>query len=275
VGIFDGTDTIINAHLLADGTCELRHKGAPQVLSGKSRICPDAAALVRDLYERIEETWLASTRRLTKQASKENWRFTTESAIDPNNTSREKQVEKRISQLAEVGKLDADRWANQIPVASGLLGTHTDKKACVDLAFRLGKHSFDLIELKMSSSAGHTLFAMMEVLRYGVMYLFSRRHARELGYVIGGSGLLGAEQIRLLVLVPETYFSETPGPWLRTLCNELTAGLAAELARERPERLAMQIDCEHFPSFFQWPSGDEELMRAVRERKSVFHASRS
>ncbi len=269
MSILAGTDAIINRCLFANAANQYQQISALRILCGKNSLCPNAAALVRELYECMEETWLRSTRRLSTQPSKKNWRFTQEAKMNESNLSREKQVEKRIAQLAQAGSLDADRWANQVPVASGLLGAHTDKKACVDLAFRESPHSFDLFELKISSASGHALYAVMEVLRYGLVYLFSRRHARELGYVIGGLGLLGAEQIRLVVLAPAAYFSEVPSPWLRALCCEMTAGLASEIRREGPKGLSMGIDAEQFPESFAWPCSDEDLVGAVLGRQRV------
>ena len=152
MSIYTGTDAIINRFLFANTANQYQQSTALRILSGRRTFCPDAAALVRELYECMEETWLGSTRRLSTQPSKKNWRFTQEPSIDEKNTSREKQVEKRIAYLALEGKLDANQWANQVPVASGLLGVHTDKKACVDIAFRQGTHSFDLLELGKFSS---------------------------------------------------------------------------------------------------------------------------
>jgi hypothetical protein len=269
VSIFAGTDAIINRRLFANTSNQYQQITALRILCGNDLHCTDAASLVREMFECMEETWRGSTRRLSKQPSKENWRFTQETEIDVKNSSREKQVEKRIAQLALAGKLETNRWANQVPVASGLLGAHTDKKACVDLAFRQGTHSFDLFELKMSSGAGHPLYAVIEVLRYGLIYLFSRRHARELGYVVGGAGLLAAERIRLAVLGPCSYFRETPPLWLNAFCEALTAGLAAELNRDGPEGLVMEIDAEQFPAWFVWPCSDEDLVRALLGRQPV------
>src|ERR1019366_10111392 len=134
MSIFSGTDAIIDRYLFANTANRFQQISALRILCQNETPCPDAAALVRELYECMEETWLASTRRLLTQPSKKNWRFTQETKIDETNTSREKQVEKRIARMAFEGKLDANRWANQVPVASGLMGVHTDKKACVDIA---------------------------------------------------------------------------------------------------------------------------------------------
>jgi hypothetical protein len=71
------------------------------------------------------------------------------------------------------------RAAHQVPVASGVLDGNRDKKSCVDLVCRTAPGCFDLIELKVGSN--HAVYAAMEVLRYGVLYLFSRRFAGELG----------------------------------------------------------------------------------------------
>jgi len=130
-------------------------------------------------------------------------------------------------------------------------------------------HSFDFIELKMSSAAGHVLYAVIEALRYGVLYLFSRRNARDLGYVIGESGLLGARDVRLVVLAPTAYFSEAPSTWLQTLCDDMNTGLATQVARLGLDTLSMRVDLERFPDWFRWPASDNDLVRAMLERDRV------
>jgi hypothetical protein len=98
----------------------------------------DGASLIRELYDDTVDRWQAENGHFPRRASAENWRFTLNTKISGRNISAEKQVEKRIAILAEQGRLRKDEWANQIPVASGLLNRHADKKACVDLSQRMG-----------------------------------------------------------------------------------------------------------------------------------------
>jgi hypothetical protein len=269
MSIFDGTAGIIDRSLFGTRPIEFQHLMALRLLGEGGSVHLDGASLVRELYDHTVERWRAVNGRFPRPGSTENWRFTLNTKISELNTSREKQVEKRIARLAEQGRFGKGEWANQIPVASGLLDEHTDKKACVDLARRTAPSSFDLIELKLDPASGHAVFAAMEALRYGVLYLFSRRLGRDLGYPSGGSGLLGAQRIRLVVLAPASYYLEIPGALLHSLRDELSGGLAAECRREGPAGLTIDLAFEQFGEPFGWPSSDDDLIAALLQRHSV------
>jgi hypothetical protein len=269
MSIFDGTAGIINNSLFGSRPTEFQQLTALRRLAEIGLAHLDGPSLVRSLYDRTVERWRAVNGRFPRRASAENWRFTLNTKISERNPSREKQVEKRIALLAEQGRFSKGEWANQIPVASGLLDQHADKKACIDLARRTGPGSFDLIELKLDPASGHALFAAMEALRYGVLYLFSRRSGRELGYVSGGSGLLGAQQIRLVVLAPASYYRGVPASLLQSLRNEVSLGLATECRREGPTGLTMELAFEQFGEPFRWPSRDDDLVATLLRRHST------
>lgn len=274
MSIFDGTADIINRSLFGPGRIEFRQLTALRLLVRHGTAHLDGASLIRDLYDHTVERWRAVNGRFPRRASAENWRFTLNTEISERNTSREKQVEKRIALLAEQGRLGQDKWANQIPVASGLLDPHADKKACVDLAQRSGPGGFDLIELKLQPRSGHALFAAMEAVRYGVLYLFSRRSGKELGYVSGGSGLLGAHYIRLVVLAPASYYLGIPPALLQCLRDQLNAGFATECRREGPASLAMEFEFEQFGEPFRQPDTDDDLIAALLRRHSASGTAR-
>lgn len=285
LSIFDGTAGIINRSLFGP-PIEFQHLRALRLLVERGPAHLDGGSLVRELYDHTIERWRAVNGRFPRRASAENWRFTLNTKISERNASREKQVEKRIARLAEQGRFGKDEWANQIPVASGLLDHHADRKACVDLARRTGPGSFDLIELKLDPASGHALFAAMEALRYGVLYLFSRRSGRDLGYVSGGSCLLGAQRIRLVVLAPASYYRDVrsarrtgPGSFdlielLQCLRNQLNAGLATECRREGPAGLTMEFEFEQFGEPFRWPGTDDDLIAALLRRHSASETAR-
>jgi len=107
VSIFDGSDDIVNRHLFAGSTDKFQQTGAFRRLCQQNQGCSHASAMLGELYEIVEDAWLASRRRFTKSASRENWRFTLNPNISDRNLSCEKQVEKRIAQLASDGRLDA------------------------------------------------------------------------------------------------------------------------------------------------------------------------
>ncbi len=59
----------------------------------------------------------------------------------------------------------------------------------------------------MNDRGGTPLFAAMEILQYGVHYIFSRENAKDLGYAETDKELLGATGIHLKVLAPATYYA--------------------------------------------------------------------
>lgn len=270
MSIFEGTPHIINRHLFGPQAVDFKQVTGLRLLTERGLTHLNGAALVRELYDHTVERWRAVNGRFPRRASIENWRFTLNPKISEHNASPETQVEKQISFLAEQGRLGKkDEWANQIPVASGLLNGHANKRACIDLAQRMGPRSFDLIELKLQPGSGHALSAAMQLLRYGVLYLFSRRNGRELGYVLGGSGLLGARRMRLIVLAPVDYYKGISPALLQSLRDELNAGLAMECSGEGVADLTTDLDFHQFGEPFQWPSSESELISALLRRHSI------
>ena len=95
-------------------------------------------------------------------------------------------------------------WHNQIPVASGLVDDKKHKRTAVDLVRMDGDAAelAELIELKWESDT--PLFALFEVLLYGLALLLSRRNAKKFGY--RGLPLIEAPVVRLAVLAPSQYY---------------------------------------------------------------------
>jgi len=123
-------------------------------------------------------------------------------------------------------------WANQIPVASGLLGPHADKRRAVDLAHRCQSHRsqrcYVLIELKERSDT--PLYAAFEILRYGLLYVFSRRRIKDLQYDATEQPLLRAERIHLRVLAPHEYYKCCKLDWLEKDLSQAIGCLACKKA---------------------------------------------
>ncbi|MCX6607168.1 MAG: hypothetical protein NTV52_26785 [Acidobacteria bacterium] len=253
-------EIIINRYLL--GTSPVRYG---QAKAWASLVAVDGAGLLRELSEAVEARWREVNGDSPRRASSQNWRFTLNPEIRYDNPS----IEKRIAHLAVEGLLGRDQWANQIPVASGVLNSTADKKTAVDLSHRNDAGDFDLIELKMLTQSGHALFAAMEVILYGIAYLFARRNARELGYVWGETDLLAAHRVRLIVLAPAAYYGGVPSTGLRSLRSALNKGLAEECARGGTPGLLMEVDFEQFGEGFAWPCSDERLMQKLLSRHSV------
>lgn len=109
--------------------------------------------------------------------SKELWKLQRECEISARNSGRETVLEKAVANLAESCHMPG--WFNQCPVASGIVGSHSNRKNAVDLVYWSESSKFArLVELKWKSN--DPPYALREILRYGIAYIFCRVHRREL-----------------------------------------------------------------------------------------------
>jgi hypothetical protein len=204
MSILCGVDDLIDAAL------GLKREGSDPrygTLSG----CREAVALsperTSDLIEairtQIQLNWDKATRH---SESRQNWRFTKNKGIDPENPSREVQCERAIVNLSEAEWPDAKNWANQVPVASGLTGSKRDKKRCIDLVHKHANGEYDFIELKID--ADNPLYAAMEIFKYGILYIFYREGEclAKYRYVHENENMLAARAIHLMVAAPAVYY---------------------------------------------------------------------
>ena len=84
----------------------------------------------------------------------------------------------RLSRCAEqAGRVD---WSNQVPIISGIAGSSAYKRRAVDLVRCLPDGGFNFVELKVASDT--PLYAAIEVLNYGLLWLLSRETRVQLGY---------------------------------------------------------------------------------------------
>jgi hypothetical protein len=135
--------------------------------------------------------------------------------LAPENASPELRLERAI--VASCG----ESWSNQMPVASGLVGPASNKRAAVDLVYREDPTTYSLIELKVDSD--NPLFAAIEILIYGLLFAWSKNNQETLGYDIQNQPVLRAIDITLGVLAPERFFE---GMDLTALATVLNRGLA-------------------------------------------------
>jgi hypothetical protein len=216
--VLEGVEAVIDHYLLSDEdmalgyryfhkrTCNALSKNPPKVFHG--------SALVAAIYERIESN-LASRPKESRAPSAQNWRLRLtddQESILPNiqNRSAEVNLERAIVKKWPLN------WTYQLPVASGLFDGRSDKRRAVDLVFDHGDRHYDLVELKIKSDT--PLYAAMEILGYGLIYLASRRDtANNLGYESVDLPILIANRITLCVLAPEIYYQDYPGGliWLQ------------------------------------------------------------
>ena len=93
----------------------------------------------------------------------------------------------------------ATNWANQVPVASGLIKGTADGRRAIDLVQRRSDGAYELIELKIASDT--PLYAAFELLGYACLWLLAQgdppAHEPE---------LLKADCLDLRVLAPKAYY---------------------------------------------------------------------
>ncbi len=106
MSLFKDCEIIINRYLL--GTSPVRYG---QAKAWDSLVAVDGAGLLRELSEAVEARWREVNGDSRRRASSQNWRFTLNPEIRDDNPSIEKQVEKRVAQLAVGGLLGRDQWA--------------------------------------------------------------------------------------------------------------------------------------------------------------------
>lgn len=179
------------------GVRRLTHRSVPPRLEPS-----EAVAFVDAIHAIIAANHVRGAASANKDLSPENWRWQSlKPQISDHNRSPEVVVERAIATAcARLGRTD---WANQVPVASGLLGSTRDRRRAIDLVRQRDKHHFELIELKIASDT--PLHAAVEILSHACLWLIARgdRPARP-------SVLLDADHVDLRVLAPAAYYGRFP-----------------------------------------------------------------
>lgn len=207
--ILAGVDNLIDEALgLKDERFKYQHPKRSQLFSVGKKLDLDGKALIERILDQVKSNWHKGKSRSNNQ----NWRWRKNPEIDKKNTSQEVVLERWI-----VRTTGAD-WVNQVPVASGLTRSAGGRRA-VDLVHQCRDGWYELIELKVDQGGGTPLFAAMEILQYGVIYIFSRENALTLGYREANKGLLGASGIHLKVLAPANYYEGCDLSWLEKSIN--------------------------------------------------------
>lgn len=180
-----------------------------------------------------------------KRPSFENWRR--KPHTDPRRTPTDSEVglERRLVKARLTGD-----WWNQVPIASGLgLG----RRCSIDLVHERDPDSYDFVELKVRSN--NPIFAAVEILQYGFVWLLSRANRHRLGYLPGDAPLLAARNVRLCVLAPYRFYD---GFDLRVFERGLSRKVE-EIAGSYQATMAFRFFA------FDWPpdDADDELLRQL------------
>jgi hypothetical protein len=190
-GLVKGVESLINSRLKLRPQLSYKDKTVCKDLSNQP-VQLDGTALVREIYERIIENaqfGLMTSAGTGKPPSEENWRWQprptlTAGKSGKSHTGAEVPLERTIAILSTLAGFGfKEDWTNQMPVGSGLTRDR-DGGRRIDLVHRSGNGTYYFIELKTSGPHGSDspLHAAVEILIYGLVYIFSRIHKEELHY---------------------------------------------------------------------------------------------
>lgn len=236
----------------------------------------DGYGLVRAMYKRIENNLLK--RPVNRPPSNKNWAFR-EKRFEQSTvkTGKGKSGEGNKSDEVTLERAIVIRWPEnwtyQMPVASGLFGPtehnpkDVDKKRDIDLVYDHRNRCFDFVELKTAVRSGSPLYAAMEILGYGLIYLASRKDsAGNLKcYKERNLPVMAANAINLVVLAPSDYYGHCDVRWLQ---QGLDSGLDKLVKDMGVSGLAMSFCFEKFPENFEWKHNktpDDLPKKLVRE----------
>jgi hypothetical protein len=176
------------------GIASTRHRSAMRNL----RLTADQD-IVDLIFRTVDENYKRGNSASNRKRSQENWRWQRlQPQIAAGNRSPEVVLERAVAAACErTGRTD---WANQVPVASGLIAGATDGRRAIDLVHQCAERHFELIELKIASDT--PLYAAVEIIGYGCIWLLARAYPPSLD-----SAILEADHVDLRVLAPVGYYT--------------------------------------------------------------------
>ena len=235
-----------------------RHKSAANELSRRTTPIGDARPFLDACYSRIHQNWLAAIDAGYTNPSRENWRFERHLDLGSNNRSPELMLERTIVNVC------GENWSNQMPTASGLVGSATDKRSAVDLVLREDPTSYSLIELKINSNT--PLFAAIEILKYGLLFVWSKNNQETLGYDTEQQPILAADSVTLATLAPPEYYSQFD---LTSIAAALNDGVV-----EFGNRYGLRLGFDFYQLGVEFdPSLEPDAVRSsVEARSTVWHS---
>jgi hypothetical protein len=117
--------------------------------------------------------------------------------------------------------------------------------------------------------SNNPLYAAMEILQYGVLYIFARRNKR-IKDAAKEKRLLEATTIHLKVLAPCVYYARCELSWLE---KEINSGLEKFLVEQIPG-FKMDFQFQAFPPYFSlkpFPKDkDDAIEQALKNRRPVY-----
>ena len=170
------------------------------------------------------------------------------------NQSPEKMLEKSVAILADQQHMRD--WFNQCPVATGIADPYADGGRRIDLV-QLSGRAVRLVELKWNSDT--PVYALFEVLEYGLAYLLARIRRRDFGLSTQPLMLDRVDQVRLEVVGPQAFFHNRVRHQLEFFPS-MDKALASFAAAQSDGALSMSLRALSFPAWFDrvpFASGQE------------------
>lgn len=183
---------VFEAACSALGIANLRHKSAMLALQ-----VPDDLDLAEVIHKAVVANWVWGDAAANRDRSQQNWRWALQPQIGSGNRSPEVVLERAVA--AACAAANRDDWANQIPVASGLILGASDGRRAIDLVQRTGERTYQFIELKIASDT--PLYAAVELLGYACIWLQARKEPPSTA-----PEMLHASRIDLRVLAPAAFY---------------------------------------------------------------------
>jgi hypothetical protein len=256
MSILSGIGNLVDAWLQVEPKGKppyYRHRTAANSLTRRDKPITGTREFLDASYAQIQQNRLAAIAVDDRTPSKENWRWKRHLELGPENKSPELLLERAIVNAC------GDNWSNQMPTASGLVGPTAGKRAAVDLVFREDSTTYSLIELKVASDT--PLFAAIEILMYGLLFVWSKENQEELGYDVNVQPVLAASTVMLGVLAPADYYANFD---LTALAAALNGGLV-EFGERHSLRLGFEF-CQLGEDYA--PDSTPELTRSAISHRS-------
>jgi hypothetical protein len=233
---------------LALGVNSYRHRTTVNGMRENPSSSVVGSDVVHSVYEEIATVFPLLVENPCRRRSGENWRCH-RPLSDCRDRSGEVGLERVLVGACE--RLGRHDWWNQVPIASGLVNGSAGKRRAIDLVKHRGGHAYEFVELKIASDTA--LYAAVEILQYGFVWLLSHRFRIPLGQ--SGESLLDADDVRLNILAPRPYFQGVD-------FNAFEAGASSavhEIGALQGVSMAFRI--VQFPESFVWPGehADEAL----------------
>lgn len=140
-----------------------------------------------------------------------------------------------------------ENWTYQMSTSSGMGSKQTNKRRAIDLVTRIDDDTYRFTELKLNSNT--PLFAVREILGYGLAYLHTRRCIAQ---PPEAKAWMRATEVELAVLAPKDWYDGyvgqlfCPSTEIRWLVEAINAGLRS--LQERfvgLSRLSLELQAFH------------------------------